>query len=1009
MYRFYLLITFELTLQAMVMAQTYSPVVITGFNSDLVAETAPNSLATTSMSTDLTAHVLYSEDFAATAGLPAGIVNNGTVVSGTRTYQMASYNSANAVYVDVGQTQLITLFTTGSYSKISLMGFSAEGNSTLNIKLTFTDGTTSNYGNFVLSDWFNGANAVYCCFSRCIRTTAAPYNIDGLPSNPRFYPIDISLSCTDQKKNLQTITIKNLNGTTGFTNAFLLALSGVPYSQNIFSISNDVTCPGGNDGSINLFVTGSAAPFTYSWNTTPPQTTVNATNLDSGTYVCKITDINGCITYDTVTVSTLPAIPVSVQAIPSVICAGDNTQLSVSGLTAFTWMPGNLSSSPTAVSPPVTTVYTVSGTDANNCARLDSLTVTVNALPLITVNPNPATICTGGAIVLQASGGVSYSWSPATGLSNSTVFNPTANPLSTTVYTVTGTDVNGCSNSTTATVNIASNPVVNTLADPAVICEGETTALSATGLSSFTWSPGGQVISPIIVAPAATTTYTVSGNDLNGCSGQGTVTVTVNPTPVITSTPASVAICDGDATSLSASGGISYSWIPAADLDDPNIANPIASPAVTTTYTVTGYNSYGCSAAATSTVTVHPATVVNAVADPAGICAGDSAKLSVSGLSLFTWSPGGQTVSPVMVSPLNSTTYTVTGSDANGCNGTATVSVVVDPVPTVIATSADTLICDGKNAVINATGNATQFAWSPGSLNGSTVTVFPSDTTLYMVTGILGNCIATDSILIKVAPSPSVAFFPSLLEGCDPLQVSFTDQSTSGIQWHWLFGDGDTSPEKNTIHTFHTGTWSVSETVTNTAGCTSTLLLTDLIHVYADPVADFSVTPAMNQPVELTDAAFQFSNMSNGATAFYWDFDDGYFSSEENPDHRYSTPGKYAVTLIAAGPGNCSDSITQSFVDVIPATIGFIPSAFTPNGDGLNDFFLPANTNLQSFDMKIFNRWGNLVFQSTTIGEGWDGNEDGLPAEMGVYVYWISLGFENGKAELRKGNLTLLR
>ncbi|MBX7109787.1 MAG: gliding motility-associated C-terminal domain-containing protein [Chitinophagales bacterium] len=1006
---FCLLLFFLLLLQAVSMAQTYSPVVITGFNSDLVAESAPNSLATTSMSTDLTAHVLYSETFAAGAGLAAGIVDDGTVVSGTRTYQMAPYNAANAVYVDVGQTKLITLFTTGSYAKISLMGFSAEGNSTLNIKLTFTDGSTSNYGNFTLSDWFNGANAVYCCFSRCIRTTAAPYNIDGLPSNPRFYPIDISLTCADQKKNLQTITIKNLNGTTGFTNAFILALSGVPYSQNIFAIPNDVTCHGGSDGSINLFVSGTAAPFTYSWNTVPPQTTVNATNLDSGTYVCTVTDINGCITYDTVTVSVLPSLPFSVQANPNFICAGSAAQLTVSGISSFTWMPGNMSASPVSVSPAVTTVYTVSGTDANGCTRQDSVTVAVNALPLITVNPNPASICSGGAIGLLASGGVSYSWSPATGLSSSTVANPTANPAATTVYTVTGIGANGCINSSTATVNVNSNPVVNTLADPAIICSGETSTLSVIGLNNFTWSPGSQVTSPINVSPATTTTYTVSGNDINGCSGQATVTVTVNPLPSVTSNPAAVAICAGDATTLTAAGGINYSWLPATGLNDPNVANPTANPAATTVYTVTGFNASGCSATATSTVTVYPAPIVNAVANPVSICEGGQAQLTVTGLSFFSWNPGGQTFSPVTVSPLNSTTYTVTGSDANGCNGAATVFVAVEPLPTVTATADDTLICEGAGTLLHASGTATQFAWSPGNLNGNSVTVFPTDTTLYSVTGILGNCIATDSVLIKVVASPSVAFYPSVLEGCEPLQVIFTDQSNGGIAWHWSFGDGDTSAAQNAAHTFDTGKWSVTETVSNAAGCSTTLVLTDLIQVYANPVADFSVAPAMNLPVELTNALFQFTNKSIGAAAFYWDFDDGTFSSEEDPAHRYATPGEYSVTLMATGTGDCSDTIMKSFVEVIPATIAFIPNAFTPNGDGLNDIFLPANMNLQALEMKIFNRWGNLIFQSTSKDTGWDGNTDGLPAEAGVYIYWISLEFDNGKNELRKGNLTLVR
>ncbi|HUM47957.1 MAG TPA: SprB repeat-containing protein, partial [Chitinophagales bacterium] len=361
MMHFYLFVFFQFLVTGAAIAQTYSPVTLSGFNSDLFAESAPNSLATTSMSTDLTDHVMYTTGFAAGAGLPAGVVNSGTVVSGTRTYQMAPYNQQNALYVDVGATQTLTLFSTGSFSKISFMGFSAEGNSTLNIKLTFTDGTTTNCGNFTLPDWFDGANAVYCCFSRCVRTPTGPYNIDGLPSNPRFYPIDISLSCDDQKKNLQTITVKNLNGTTGFTNAFLLAMSGVPFSQNIFSFANDVTCAGGNNGSINLFASGTATPYTYSWNTIPVQTTANATNLIAGTYICKITDVNGCITYDTVTVAELPPLPVTAIANPVVICAGNTSQLTSSGLSSFTWMPGGQTTNPATVTPATTTSYTVTG------------------------------------------------------------------------------------------------------------------------------------------------------------------------------------------------------------------------------------------------------------------------------------------------------------------------------------------------------------------------------------------------------------------------------------------------------------------------------------------------------------------------------------------------------------------------------------------------------------------------------------------------------------------------
>lgn len=990
-------------------AQTYLPVTVTGFNSDLFAETAPNSLSTTSMSTDLSNHVMYTTAFAAGAGLPAGVVNTGTVVSGTRTYQMAPFNGQNALYVDVGTTQSFTLFTTGTYSKISLMGFSSEGNSTLNVKLNFTDGTTSNYGNHTLADWFNGANAVYCCFSRCIRTAAAPYNIDGLPSNPRFYPLDISLSCSDQKKNLQSVIIENLNGTTGFTNAFLLAVSGVAYSESIFSFTNPVTCPGGNNGSIFLFASGTASPFTYSWNTIPVQTTANATNLTAGTYVCTITDVNGCVTYDTITVDGLIPQPVDAQALPQVICAGDTSQLLVSGLTNFNWQPGGQTNSPAPVNPAVTTTYTVSGTDASGCLRQDTVTLVVNSLPVISVSPDPVTVCTADSIQLLASGASTYSWVPATGLSNASVPDPKASPASTTVYTVTGTATNNCSASYMITVTVEASPSITAGASPATICEGDTASLFVSGLASFTWSPGGQTVSPLNVSPAVTSTYTVSGVGTNGCAGEATVLITVNQLPQITASPTSVTICPGDSVQLMANGGSTYTWSPVAGLNNTLISNPVAFPAVSTIYTVTGANAAGCSNSATVLITVHPPVTVSISMSPAAICQSDSVELTVTGLSQFEWLPGGQTFSPFITAPGTTTTYTVTGSDQYGCFGMATAEVTVDPVPVVIAAASDSVVCSGTVVILSASGNAGQYAWAPGNGSGSTYQVTPADTVAYVLTGILGNCISTDTIQINVIPAPTITFTATPEIGCDPLLVDFTGTGSSGVSWNWSFGDGTSASGSGPSHVFHEGVWDVVVTASDASGCTTALSQPDLVTVYAVPVADFSANPPLNTPTELDQAAFQFFNHSTGAISYAWNFGDGSTSTEEDPLHSYKTEGQYRVSLSAEGPAGCIDTIAKEFIPVIPATTGFIPNAFTPNGDGVNDVFIPANSNLVSFDMKIFNRWGKQVFSSSGQLSGWDGDDAGKPAEIGVYIYSVSLLFENGDLEIHKGNLTLIR
>ncbi|HJT74856.1 MAG TPA: hypothetical protein VJ720_12570, partial [Chitinophaga sp.] len=188
-------------------AQTYSPVAITGYNNDIVAETGTNAVATTSTVIDGSNHVIYTQGFAAANGLTGGILNTGTYVSGTRTYQMAPYNTSNALYLsaagNVANSQgvgTLILNTPASYSRLSLLAFGTEGTSTVTVTFNFMDGTTSAGGNITIKDWFNGTPYIFNAFGRLTRLTAAPYTVDGLPSNPRMYSFDFAVPCADQSK-----------------------------------------------------------------------------------------------------------------------------------------------------------------------------------------------------------------------------------------------------------------------------------------------------------------------------------------------------------------------------------------------------------------------------------------------------------------------------------------------------------------------------------------------------------------------------------------------------------------------------------------------------------------------------------------------------------------------------------------------------------------------------------------------------------------------------------------
>ncbi len=316
----------------------------------------------------------------------------------------------------------------------------------------------------------------------------------------------------------------------------------------------------------------------------------------------------------------------TISASDQEICAGESVQLEVqpqpSGA-SYSWSPATgLSSTsvpnPTAT-PPSTITYTVTVTTPDGCSGSTSITITVS--PPMQLTTSDQTICQGDTVQIgvTVSGGTSpysYSWSPATGLSDPNVAQPEAFPQSTTVYTVTVTDAAGCSTQATVTVTVNPKPTI-TLSN-AEICQGDTVRIGAeaqggTPPYSYSWSPATGLSDPNVAQPEAfpqaTTEYTVTVTDAKGCSVQGSVTVTVNPKPTITLSD--VEVCQGDTVQIGAEaqGGTppySYSWSPATGLSDPNVAQPEAFPQATTEYTVTVTDARGCSVEHSVTVTVIP-------------------------------------------------------------------------------------------------------------------------------------------------------------------------------------------------------------------------------------------------------------------------------------------------------------------------------------------------------------------------------------------------------------------
>ncbi len=241
--------------------------------------------------------------------------------------------------------------------------------------------------------------------------------------------------------------------------------------------------------------------------------------------------------------------------------------------------------------------------------------------------------------------------------------------------------------------------------------------------------------------------------------------------------------------------------------------------------------------------------------------------------------------------------------------------------------------------------------------------------------------------------------------GCAPLQVQFSNNGTQNAAYYWDFGDGQTANQENPVHTFsQPGSYTVQFIVTDTANCHTSDTAYLPIQVYPNATADFSWSPTFINP----GVQVQFTNTGSGSTGWYWDFGDGDTSTLENPSHTYADTGIYTVCLKAKGQGGCDDSICYALVVSDFALID-VPSAFSPNGDGINDVFYVRGEGVEKMIFKIYNRWGQLMFQTTDLSVGWDGTYKGVPQEMEVYVYTLDAVLVNGEEVSRKGNITLIR
>lgn len=283
------------------------------------------------------------------------------------------------------------------------------------------------------------------------------------------------------------------------------------------------------------------------------------------------------------------------------------------------------------------------------------------------------------------------------------------------------------------------------------------------------------------------------------------------------------------------------------------------------------------------------------------------------------------------------------------------------------------------------------------------------------------TCYAVFSDRISILATPPIIDFayapPS---GCVPLTVKFTNLSQFGEpdRFVWQFGDGQaTSKAIDPSYTyFESGKYTVTLTATNATGQSATLTKQMIIEAYPMPNAQFSIKPKL---VYAPEGIMYTSNRSFNATSFLWNFGDGEFSTQPEPQHSYKNEGLYDITLIAKNEFGCYDTAKlDNVVKVVKSGQVLIPNAFSPNlsgssggglGNGKNDMFLPLMRGAVEFEMIIFNRWGVLLFESRDPEKGWDGYYNGKLCPQDVYVYKLMASFENGQKIVRVGDINLIR
>ncbi|HRS07680.1 MAG TPA: PKD domain-containing protein [Bacteroidia bacterium] len=819
------------------------------------------------------------------------------------------------------------------------------------------------------------------------------------------------------------------------------------------------------NGTANINGTTSTNPLTVT--VSPPVGTTTYTPVSITDQYCTGTALNGS------SVVKVNPKPTATLFGNDTICVGSSSFIAIKfvGTPPFDYSyttngvsSGSLSSPVDSVSIPVapnvntTYVLSTSISDANcsNSNINQSVYMKVTPIPTVTISGTNA-ICSGGStnLTLNFTGEAPYTYSYLAGgtsvgpfTTNNTSVTIPVSPTSNTNYTLPATvNGNGCngpaSGNAMITVNAIPQAVITTAKDS--ICKGDSTQLSIqfTGTAPFTYQLQGQGVSnatsnphTFYVSPQSNTSYVLTNITDNNCPAviNQNIGVKVLDNPTVAITTATPSLCKGNPGSITlnftANGPYNVTYndgtsnFPVTSTSN-SVTIPVT-PTATTTYTLSGVVTglLGCKTSATgsTTVTVHelPQAVISG--NPV-ICLNEIAPIQIqfTGTAPFNYSyqnnvtgqinNGTTSQNPLTInlSPTTTTSYNLTAISDKNCPGTqisGLANITVNPLPQPVITGVNA-VCEGTPSVLSTTLPYTSYQWS-NTGTGSTTTVTATGNYTVQVTDNNGCKNTSPSFAFIAHPYPVVNFTNDTSKTCQVPRVNYFNQSLyqPGATFSWILGDNATSNEVNPSHIYsQPGTYNVQLVVTNPFGCKDSIEKPVEVIFYPLPVAQFTANPMVtnifNGPVSFTD-------QSAYAVSWKWVFGEGDTLYDQNVTHYFPEIGEFPVKLMVENISGCKDETQQTIV-INPF---WLPNAFTPNGDGRNEVFFDPGFAMEysGFNLRVFNRWGQMLFQSDSPSKPWDGtNGKGEIAPQGTYVYTLSVTNKGGKRHDFNGTITLLR